>query len=68
MGKAVAVALLLLAGCTAIQPVEDPRKVWCDENQPRRPTQPVLDAMTRPEINEMNAHNAKGVQWCGWTP
>lgn len=69
MGKTVAAALLLLsAGCAHVQPVDDARRIWCDHNAPRRPTMATIAAMSRPELDEMNAFNAKGVEWCGWVP
>lgn len=70
MGKALTlIAVLLISGCGHMPvPVEDPRAVWCEHNQPRRPTPAVIDTMSRPELDEMNAHNWKGVEWCGWKP
>ncbi|TIP06662.1 MAG: hypothetical protein E5X72_00160 [Mesorhizobium sp.] len=69
MGSAVRLLLLsiALAGCVS-SPVEEPRKVWCDNNKPMRPTAAVFAAMTRPELDDMNQHNALGVRWCGWKP
>ncbi|RWK28666.1 hypothetical protein [Mesorhizobium sp.] len=57
---------LLLAGCAT--PVSPARQVWCDHNQPRRASAVVVAAMTRPELDEMNAYNGKGAGWCGWKP
>lgn len=68
MGKALIILCLELAGCVTTAPVDNPRHVWCDHNQPRRPSQAVVNAMTRPELDEMNAFNARGVKWCGWRP
>ena len=70
MGKALTLfAVLLLAGCSHVKaPVEDPRGIWCEHNQPRRATPAVIDAMSRPELDEMNAYNRQGVAWCGWKP
>lgn len=69
MGKVIAfAAVLLAAGCTHSRPIEDPRKVWCDHNEPRRPSVATIDAMSRPELDELNAFNAKGAAWCGWKP
>ncbi|MFK0688002.1 hypothetical protein ACFX5Q_07325 [Mesorhizobium sp. IMUNJ 23033] len=70
MGKALAALALcsMLAGCTTTAPVADPRKVWCDHNKPQRPSQAVFEVMTRPELDDMNAHNALGVKWCRWQP
>ncbi|MER8956456.1 hypothetical protein NKH98_27840 [Mesorhizobium sp. M0833] len=67
MGKAL-ILCLVLAGCTTTAPTGNPRQVWCDQSQPRRPSAPVVAAMTRPELNEMNAFNGQGARWCGWTP
>jgi len=68
MGKALILAVFL-AGCTSVsQPVQNPREVWCDTNQPRRPTVSVIEAMSRDELDEMNAYNARGTAWCGWRP
>lgn len=59
-------SLLILVGCISTPaPVADPRQIWCAENKPRR------DATTetpRWVIDEINAHNAKGVLWCKWKP
>ncbi|CAH2395380.1 hypothetical protein [Mesorhizobium escarrei] len=74
MGKALTIGLLLeyllfgsllLAGCAT--PVSPARQVWCDHNQPRRASA-VVAAMTRPELDEINAYNGKGARWCGWKP
>lgn len=67
MGKAAVALALILAGCVT-RPVEDPRSVWCAFNEPRRPSVAVVEAMTRAELDEMNAFNAKGADWCGWRP
>lgn len=65
----ILIAAILLAGCGHIsQPVEDPRQIWCDHNSPRRHTPAVIEAMSRAELDETNAHNAKGEKWCGWRP
>lgn len=57
---------LLLAGCAAVpRPVDNPRGVWCDHNQPRRDA--TADT-PRGELDQINTHNAQGVQWCGWHP
>ncbi|RWD86199.1 hypothetical protein [Mesorhizobium sp.] len=70
MGKALMIGLLLggllLAGCTT--PASPARQVWCDHNQARRPSALVVAAMSRPELDEVNAYNAKGARWCGWWP
>lgn len=64
MGKALMIGLLLggllLAGCTT--PVSPARQVWCDHNQARRPSALVVAAMSRPELDEVNAYNGKGRQ------
>ena len=65
MGKALILALLL-AGCTTTgRPIENPRQVWCDHNQPRRD---ATETTPRAEIDEINTHNARGALWCGWKP
>ncbi|RWL21685.1 MAG: hypothetical protein EOR57_04270 [Mesorhizobium sp.] len=70
MGKALMIGLLLggllLAGCTT--PVSPARQVWCDHNPARRPSALVVAAMSRPELDEVNAYNGKGARWCGWRP
>lgn len=69
MGKArIVPVFLLLSACVTTAPVGDPRKVWCDNNKPRRPSLAVVQAMTRAELDDMNSFNAKGVDWCGWKP
>lgn len=69
MGKALILACVLLAGCETVPaPVENPRRVWCDHNEPRRPTRAAFEAMSRADLDEMNAHNKKGVEWCRWAP
>ncbi|MER9545063.1 hypothetical protein NKI72_23840 [Mesorhizobium sp. M0437] len=67
MGKAL-ILCVVLAGCTTTAPAGNPRQVWRDHNQPRRPSSPVVAAMSRPELDEMNAFNGQGARWCGWTP
>lgn len=63
-------ALSLSAGCstTAPVPVASPRAVWCEQNEPTRLPESVIDAMDRRGLDRMNVHNAKGEAWCGWTP
>lgn len=70
MGKALILAgALALAACTtAPRATEDPRQVWCSQNNPLRPSQAVYDAMSRAEIDSLLEHNRRGVQWCGWRP
>ena len=66
MVKALILTIVLLAGCnTTPAPVEDPRQVWCDHNQPRRD---ATEETPRAELDEINTHNAQGVIWCGWEP
>lgn len=64
----VGIALLALAltACTTTGPINDPRAVWCENNSPRRPSVAVVAAMTRAELDDLNAFNRKGVAWCGW--
>lgn len=66
MGKAAALTLvMLLAGCaTTAQPVQNPREIWCEQNDPRRD---ATETTPRTELDEINAHNRKGQLWCGWT-
>lgn len=60
----LAVAVLLI-GCQTLPPPSDPRAVWCAVNEPRTDYHP---GMARAEVDKLNAHNAKGVKWCGWKP
>ena len=65
MAKAL-IVLLMLAGCSVTAPqVSGPRSVWCETNTPRRD---ATAETPRWELDEINAHNAKGVNWCGWKP
>jgi hypothetical protein len=58
--------LTLLAGCTTTRaPIDNPRQVWCDTNQPRRDYTPETP---RNVVDQINAHNYKGVKWCNWKP
>lgn len=69
-----ALAAALAAGCVAVQvgPKEEPPAPvvgdWCDLNEPRHPSRAVVAAMTRAELDELNAHNRYGAEHCGWTP
>lgn len=67
MVKALILAVMIVAaGCTtAPSPVENPRQVWCDFNEPRRDATPETP---RAEIDRINVHNRRGVAWCGWLP
>lgn len=65
MGKAL-ILCLALAGCITPRPIDNPRQVWCDHNQPRRPSLGVIAAMSRSELDGMNSFNAQGAKWCGW--
>lgn len=66
MGKAlILLSSLLLAACSTVAaPVDDPRRIWCDSNAPRRDARPDTP---RGELDEINSHNARGARWCGWT-
>ncbi len=66
MGKALMLlAAMAIAGCTTTPaPVSNPRQIWCDTNDPRRD---ATAETPRGELDEINAHNAKGARWCGWT-
>lgn len=66
MGKGLILATaLLLAGCTTTPaPIDDPRSVWCAHNRPRTD---ATDETPRRELDEINAHNRKGVLWCKWS-
>lgn len=67
MGKAL-ILCLVLGGCSTTAPIGNPREVWCDHNQPRRPSLAVVQTMSRAELDEMNSFNAQGAKWCGWRP
>lgn len=67
MGKALILSLLILAGCTSTPTrVDNPKQVWCDGNAPLRYSEATIDAMSRAELDQINAHNAKGQAWCKW--
>lgn len=60
---------ILLASCASTKPLlSDPRSVWCEQNEPIRPSVEVINAMSRAEIDRMNAFNLRGVNWCHWAP
>lgn len=58
-------SMLALAACQTPVAVEDPRAIWCENNDPRRDATPETP---RAELDEINAHNRKGMLWCGWKP
>lgn len=57
--------MLSLGSCTPRAPVSDPRQVWCDFSKPRRD---ATAETPRWVIDEINTHNRRGTDWCGWTP
>jgi hypothetical protein len=60
---------IVLAACsTTPAPVENPRQVWCDHNQPWRLPAVAIVMLNRAELDTLNSHNAKGERWCGWAP
>lgn len=62
----LAVAMALAPGCATTKPlVSDPRSIWCEQNEPRRDAK---EDTPRAELDDINATNARGVKWCGWTP
>lgn len=71
MGKTLVSFCTICTFCTIVActttppPVDNPRQVWCDHNSPRRDATPETP---RAEIDEINAHNLRGVRWCGWSP
>lgn len=67
MGKALILSLLILVGCTTTPTrVDNPKQVWCDSSAPLRYSEAAIDAMSRAELDQINTHNAKGADWCGW--
>jgi len=66
VARFIAIPLLLtLVSCATPAPVEDPRAIWCENNEPRRDATPETPRIV---IDEINTHNAKGIMWCGWRP
>lgn len=62
----LAAALSLPTMCSpTAPPPSDPRTIWCAHNEPRRD---YHDGMSRAEVDNLNAHNERGVKWCGWSP
>lgn len=65
----IVVVILVLAGCVSTPaPIEDPRAVWCAENEPQRPSIEEIAAMSIERKREIAVHNRKGADWCGWKP
>jgi len=66
VARSLVLALALtLAACSTPAPVEDPRRVWCEANEPRRDATPETPRWV---LDEINAHNARGTLWCDWRP
>lgn len=68
MVKAALIACCLaVAGCATVPAAapNDPRQIWCDHNLPRRD---ATATTPRAELDDINAHNRKGVLWCRWRP
>lgn len=64
--KALILAALFLASCTTTRsPIDDPKQLWCDTHTPRRD---ATETTPRWELDEINATNRKGAEWCGWKP
>lgn len=57
--------ILGVAACTTPARVENPRQIWCESNSPRRD---ATVETPRAELDEINAHNARGSLWCDWRP
>lgn len=66
-GKLVIIALVL-AGCTATMPVEDPRRVWCDQNSPLDLPAAAVATLDRADKERLAAYRLRGEAWCGWPP
>ena len=74
---ALGVYLILITGCASPTGPDASavaagnllaHQIWCDDNAPLRPSMAEVDGMTRPQLDAMNAHNERGVKWCGWSP
>lgn len=50
-------------GCASLGAGAD---VWCQTNDPRRPTEVEYEAMDRQSREDMRTHNAYGAARCGW--
>lgn len=68
MVKALIPVLFLAACSTVSQPVENPRSVWCEQNQPWRLPAAAIAMLNRAELDALNGHNERGERWCGWKP
>lgn len=67
MTRWAAIAFLaILCGCQTVSAPVDARQVWCDHNAPQQFSNPVIDAMSRAELDQMNEHNDQGIKWCRW--
>lgn len=63
----VVIVVVLVGGCAA--PGSGGRGgAWCDIEQPIRPSEATIIAMTKAELESAVAHNQHGEIECGWTP
>ncbi len=63
----VGLSLTFLAACqTTPAPVEDPRQVWCDHNEPLKLPAVAVATLSRAEREAFAARQLKGEAWCGW--
>lgn len=65
LGVTALATALVLTGCSTTKP---PATSWCDLNQPIRPTEASLAAMSDDEVAEALSHNTYGVRACKWKP
>lgn len=56
----------ILSACVT-SPVENPRAVWCETNQPFPKLPAVAVAMlSRAEKERLVTYQIRGEEWCGW--
>ena len=56
-------ALLFLAAC---QNLPQAQGDFCYRNEPFRPSDEQVDAMSKEQVERMLEHNERGVKLCGW--
>lgn len=65
--RAVLVAsLLALAACSTTVPVQNPRAIWCENNQPIYLPEVAVAIMSRADKERYLTYHLQGESWCGW--
>jgi hypothetical protein len=68
MKAVIILSLLFLTACTTTATVQNPRAIWCENNQPIYLPEFAIASMSRADKEKYLAFHLQGESWCGWKP